>query len=96
MAVKPPTYRALLEVALRAEETLVERARLKQKRRNFQVASVLHLNPEVLLLLEVLNFNKVGLEVDFGEEEIVNQEDLERFPLVEVDMVLGEDSEAIL
>ena len=69
---------------------------MKQKRRNFQVASVLHLNPEVLLLLEVLDSNKVGSEAVFGEEEVINREDRDQFLLVEVDIVLEEDLEAIL
>ena len=35
MAVKPPTYSALLEAALRAEETLVERSTIETKRKKF-------------------------------------------------------------
>ena len=35
MAVKPPTYSALLEVALKAEETLVERSTVETKRKKF-------------------------------------------------------------
>ena len=35
MAVKPPTYSALLEAALRAEETLVERSTIESKRKKF-------------------------------------------------------------
>ena len=35
MAVKPPTYNALLEAALRAEETLVERSTMETKRKKF-------------------------------------------------------------
>ena len=35
MAVKPPTYSALLEAALRAKETLVERSTIETKRKKF-------------------------------------------------------------
>ena len=35
MAVKPLTYSALLEAALRAEETLVERSTMETKRKKF-------------------------------------------------------------
>ena len=35
MAVKPPTYSALLEAALRAKETLVERSTVETKRKKF-------------------------------------------------------------
>ena len=35
MAVKPPTYSALLEAALRAEETLVETSTVETKRKQF-------------------------------------------------------------
>ena len=35
MAMKPPTYSALLEAALRADETLVERSTVETKRKKF-------------------------------------------------------------
>ena len=35
MAVKPPTYSALLEAALKAEETLLERSTVETKRKKF-------------------------------------------------------------
>ena len=82
MAVKPPTYSALLEAALRVEETWWREVQLRQKGRNFQVASVLQLTPKVP------NFNKVGLEVVFEEEEVLNQGGRDQFPLVEEDMLV--------
>ena len=69
---------------------------MKQKGRNFWVVSVLHPNPEVPLLLEVLDSNEVNSEAIFEEEEVLHREDRDRFPLVEEDMVLEEDLEAIL
>ena len=69
---------------------------MRLKGRNSQVASVLHHNPEVLLPLEVPNFNKVGLEGGFEEEEVLNRGDQDQFPMVEVDIIPKEDLEAIL
>ena len=60
------------------------------------MASAPHLNPEVLLVIKVLDSNNGGLEVVLREEEVINQEDRGRFPLVEVDIALEEDLEATL
>ena len=38
----------------------------------------------------------MGSEAVFGEEEVINREDRDRFLLVEVDMALEEGLEAIL
>ena len=56
----------------------------------------LQLNPEVPLLLEVLDSNEVGSEVVFEEEEVIHREGRIRFPLVEEDMVLEKDLEETL
>ena len=60
------------------------------------MALALHRNLEVLLPLEVLDINKVGLEVVFEEEEVIHREDRVRFPLEGEDMVPEEDLEAIV
>ena len=69
---------------------------MRQKERNFQVASAPHYKPEVLLPSKVRDSTKAGLEVVFEEEEVLNRGDRDPFPLVEVVMVLGKDLEAIL
>ena len=68
---------------------------LRQKGRKFSVASVLQLTPEVPLLLEVPDFNKVVLGMVLEEEEVLNPGDQDRFPMVELVMVLEEDLEVI-
>ena len=68
---------------------------MRQKGRNFRVASVLQPNPEVPLPLEVPDFNRVVLGVVFEEEEVLNQGGRDRLPMVEVVTVPDEDLEAI-
>ena len=69
---------------------------MRQKERNFRVASALQPILEVPLLLEVLDFNRMVLEVVSEEEEVLTRGGRARFPMVEVDMLLEEDLEVAL
>ena len=96
MAVKPPTYSALLEAALRAEETLVERNTVVRKRKKFSGSFSTPTQSRGSSSFRGSGFQRVGSEAVFEEEEVLHREDRDRFPLVEEDMVLEEDLEATL
>ena len=67
---------------------------MRSKERDFWVASVLQLNPEVPLLLEVSDFSRVVLGEVSEEEEVLTRGDRDQFPMVEV-VILEEDLEVI-